>query len=648
MFRKSTVPLLAAFTLTFVVCGCSSSVRPAASPATGKSATSFTTPPTGVVAAVSVVDGTTLVEVTVTTSTPVEAGTLWRVSPPNQPAALKAVLQTLAAQPGPGRIMSRVIGQTDRQVPVLAGDRALVVDDPTALAGGAEQAVADAAAGRAASDRQQTISVEALRRQFSSDLERVQATQKAAVAQIQAEADRRVATAAVERDAAVSRVRDETAATIARERASLAERIAAGAALERDAASARIAALTAENARLSGQVAALLAGQREVQARIDRSLATQRDLDQRTQVRLNAEIAARAALAAQVVELEARLAGTLSASARSLAGWVTVNHSGPPATDRSSALGDEPVLDRLGRLAAELATTRAALVAAIAERDRVTSEANRLSVELDAARGQVAALEQRLAGATATADRIPELEHRQAEAERQAVLAERRAAAAQIARLEAERSLFELAGVVLRTADAAGWKRIQATIPARLAGRLEGADPGESPVPPIPTSRQPAAGPGQEATKPPDRGPPQAEPGHQPGTSRAVPNSPDGGRPAPAAPAQSEQPHAGQPVPPAATERHAPAPSLETAPPAELVLPPVNRPEPEPALPPTSLPSAGPSLPVTVPAAELALPPVIPTQPAPPVLPPAKPAPVEPASDRPPHQRSAVSEGPTS
>jgi hypothetical protein len=490
---------------------------------TGKAATQAG-PIAANVVTVTVVGGTTLVEITAKDGVAIETGTLFRLASPATPNGMKAVLQ-ITEVPAKGRAVGRVIALSDRNAPVIPGDVAAEVTDPAALATGPTEAALAAGAARDSSAKGADAQAEALRLELNRQLATVQAQHAAALAEVQAAAT--AAQQATDRDHAAALVRQRSAfdGQVAELRAGLADQIAQAVAAATVDDRQRIATLTAENARLGTRIAALAAGTATAERRVAEALAAREAADRAAANRLRAEVAAREAMSAQVVELEARLTGKTSPAAARIAA--------DPA--------GEPVLDKITRLASELAVAQAAQTAAAAELERRNTEITRLAGELASAQTRVGDLEQRMADAEAARSRTAALERDLAAMRAAAEDARSRQAAGDLARLEAERSLFELATSVLRleTQDP-GVRRLQAVLQRRLAGRPEAE-------PTAPPASAPATAPAMEA--PPVK---EAAPAHVATPHEAAPASGH----APAHDAAPAHPHP-HPAPAESTPAHA-------------------------------------------------------------------------------------------
>ena len=228
----------------------------------------------------------------------------------------------------------------------------------------------------------------------------------------------------------VQRREQELRADLAALKTTYAEQVAAGVAAGRLVSDTRIAALETEKDNLSKQVQGLLTRSEEQHTRIAALVSQLADKDHHHAASLRAEVETREQLATRLSELEARLAGKPTST-------LTVLSAEPGR--------GESILARLTRLTDELATEQAKakdLATALATTNGSLTLANEAN----------AALSKQLESLAASDTKASDLAKRLATTSEKLATAEQQRAELELARLEAERQLFDLAARVLRLA----------------------------------------------------------------------------------------------------------------------------------------------------------------------------------------------------
>jgi len=422
MPRRLLVPTLAAFVAFLGGCGETRST-PVTPETPAKQMATTPAPRSGTIATVaSGPDGRTLVEFTLTGST--EAGTPYRVITADG-SRIKGMIQ-VTDLPGAKRAIARVIALTDPADPPAPGDQ---VHELATLADAGTTPAA------AAADPAEDARFTTLRTQYQRLIAEAVARHDADVAAIRTASDARIAEAeaSLRKDLAE---RDRAhAADLAGAKAAGGETALAAVASERETATTRARTAVDERDRLRVEVDRLTTVQEELKRKIERTTAGQTENERTAKAQLTAEREAREQIAGRLAELEKREGGRATATAALL--------SREPGRD-------EGVLERLDRLSAETTVARDRAVrseAAAAEAQEALLACRRSLAETEAARD--AALGK--VGAAADVDaKLATAQDTLAATRNDLAAARERHAAAELARLEAERALYDLSARVLR------------------------------------------------------------------------------------------------------------------------------------------------------------------------------------------------------
>jgi hypothetical protein len=469
--QRATAMLPAALSL-LVLAGCQDEQARAAPPATGPAHQARPAPaertPVHEAAAdlvsVSEAEGRVLVELPLGSAQGIEIGTFFRIYDAADARRLKGMVQiteVIDAQ----RAVARQIALSDRASPFKPGDHAREISDLTKLAdGSAIESSARAEQGRLAqADGQEQQRFAALREQYQRQLAvaesrhvaEMQSLREQQAAQLKASDDQH----AHELELKQLELRTDLATL----KATLSEQVAAGIAADHQAGERRISGMSAEKAALQLQVDGLLKQQGELSLRIASLVKELAGHDRAHGEELRAEVETRELLAARIAELEARVSGKPIS----------------PSVVLSAEPGrNETVLERLARITKELSAEREhakRLEASLAEVQAALTTANQAGKSLEVKVNLLAPDAER--AATLGAD-IERTRTRLQEAERQRD-------ALELQRLEAERSLYDLAARVLRLA---GTSPETVALQARLRdvltpGTLEQPAPAPAPTP---------------------------------------------------------------------------------------------------------------------------------------------------------------------
>ena len=445
MPRRILVPTLAAIVAFCGACGETRSTTaappPEATPKQQPAKPAAAAAEGAVVTVASSPDGRTLVEFTLDGMA--EAGTPYRVLTADH-VRIKGMIQVTDV-PGKGRAIARVIALTDPSDPPAPGDAVRVLDtlaDPGPAPGAT---VADPA------EEQRFVK---LREQYQRLIAEAVSRHDAEMAAVRSAADARVADGEASVRTALAERDRLHGADLAGAKAAGGEIALAAVASERAAANARPRAAVDERDRLRVEVDRLATAQEELKRRNERMVAERTEAERTTTARLTAEREAREQIAGRLAELEKREGGRASATAALL--------TRDPARN-------EGVLERLDRLSAEatVAADRAARAeAAAAEAQEALLMSRRKLAETEAARDAATG---KLAAAAEVDAKLVAAHDGLAAARLELAAAKERHAAAELARLEAERALFDLSARVLRLPRGGGelaalQERLRATL----------------------------------------------------------------------------------------------------------------------------------------------------------------------------------------
>lgn len=446
-------------TALLVLAGCEGA-RPAATPPPTRNdaiAAPAPIPLAGSVATVAEHDGRVLVEFTLAKGKGLEPGSCFRVLAADG-QRIKGMLQVTEV-PSAGRGVARIIALTDRADPPAPGDQVSEITtlaDPGAVT---EQNARDQAGAQAKAGSDDEARFAALRSQYQRLLAEAVARHDADLAEARRACDARIAAAEEARAKDLAERERLHGAELAAARASAGEQALAAAAGERESAAKRAKDAVTERDNLRVQTDQLLAAQDELKRRIERLVAERSEADRSANARLRAEAEAREQLAARLASVERQAGGAASATAALL--------SHDPKRD-------EGILERLDRLSAEatVAADRAKRAeAAAAEAQEALLAARRKLSETEAARD---AAESKVAAAGAVDAQLAKSAEDLRAARSELAAARERQSASDLARLEGERALFDLAARVLRlpkggAEQTALQERLRATMAAQTA-----------------------------------------------------------------------------------------------------------------------------------------------------------------------------------
>lgn len=350
------------------------------------------------------------------------------------------------------RVIAQAIGVTDRSAAFTVGDRVRLADLGAAYADFRKD-LAETSAGAVASDQADQAAYAKLRQQYQDELAR----------SAEAFARQREADLALHQ-AEIAEIQAAHAGAIERLRAELvAEQVAVKAAMGADVAKA----IEAERQRLADRLIALNQENAVLVANAERlgkelALAHQAAIDQQVALtkvreRHQAEILAE-------VETREMLAQRLRAAETSVGAAVAV-----PVLSLDPRRG-ETVLTTLDRTARELEQARGRIVVLEADLAEAQETAARQAKDLADSRERIAALESAERQAGGATRRALDLET-ELEAARAKVKAH------ELARLEAERQLYDIAAHLLAAEDAATIDELQARLRTLVAKMTAGDTP---------------------------------------------------------------------------------------------------------------------------------------------------------------------------
>jgi hypothetical protein len=403
MPRRILVPTLAAIVAFCGACGETRSTSPEPAPAPPQQQPTKPVAVEGTVETVaSSPDGRTLVEFTSEAS--LEAGTPYRVHTADR-KRIKGIIQVTDV-PGKGRAVARVIALTDPSDPPIPGDAVRELDTLADPGPGPVPAAADPA------EEQRFVK---LREQYQHLIALRRTVAEVRVAEVEAG----VRTALAERGHGAEPAEAKTAG---------GEIALAAVASERDAAIANARAAVEERDRLRLDIERLVAAQDELKRRNEQLIAERGEAERATTAQLTSESQAREQLAGRLAELEEREGDRASAAAEAQETLLALRRT----LAETEAARDTALV--------KLATTAESQDALLAlRRTLAETEAAR-----DAALGKLAAVAETEAKLAVAHDALASARIEAASTQ------ERHAAAAELARLEAERALFDLSARVLR------------------------------------------------------------------------------------------------------------------------------------------------------------------------------------------------------
>jgi hypothetical protein len=445
---------------TLLVAACSTS-RPPTDTA-GATAPPAPPPVDCAVAAVREVDGRTMAELPAGSRHGVETGAFLRFYDAKEPGRLKGMLQVTEVA-GPDRSLARIIAASEKGGGIAAGDLVVEVRDlgrltePAAI----ERAARDAGAAGQAADDAERDRFAAVREQYLRELAQARARHERELADLRSGHTRTLDSLTADHAAALDRERLKARTDVAALQAGLGEAVTAAVLAARAQETERTRVLTQQRDALRTRTDALAAENAELARRLEGAVAEQGRLDAQAAARLRAERELREELTVRLGAIEARSEGRPSPALALLSQDPQRDESILERLARLDALAQAERAER-ERIAARLAETQAAGQA-------LASQVERLNGELVAARAAsepLAALRTQVQQLTAAATA----------ADSRAAQAERDRTAGEVARLEAERALYDLAARVLRLPQ--GAEQLQALVRAKLGAGLEaGANP---------------------------------------------------------------------------------------------------------------------------------------------------------------------------
>ncbi len=388
-------------------------------------------PAQGVVVTISTANNQILAELPLGSRQGLEPGSFLRVYAAGSAHLLKGMLQVTEVL-GPERSVARQITLGDRQNPLVPGDQVREVLDLAGLADPAaiEQAARTAAVAGTQQDHLDQARFAILREQLQKELVLAKARYDRDLASVRTQYEAQLTAADAAHALDVQRREQELRTDLAALKTTFAEQVAAGVTTQRQISDARLTTVEIERDNLARQVPLLLTQVEEQNSRITALVGRLADKDREHAANLRAEVETRELLAAKLSELESRLAGKPTSSLNVLSADP---RQGETVLERLTRLTNELAAeqDKAKGLEAALATTRGSL-------SRV-SEAN-------------AALNKQVETLGGSDSKAAALAHQLATTTAKLTTAERQRAELELARLDAERQLYDLAARVLRLA----------------------------------------------------------------------------------------------------------------------------------------------------------------------------------------------------
>jgi hypothetical protein len=375
-------------------------------------------------------NGQTLVEIPLSSSG-LEVGAFMRVYDAHKAHTLKGMVQIQDIIAGK-RAVGRQITLADRQNPLIPGDTVTEVLDLAQLA---DPKTIEQAAQKAANKQQHEAAVEqanhiVLREQYQKELALAQARFDAQVEELRKQYDGQVKASDQVNELVMVKREQELRADLLAVKTTLSEQVSNEVRKITDSYEAKIQAHQIENKNLSKQVETLLVQQYAQNTRIEELVKENASKTSQQRDQLNAEIEARELLTAQLQALEARLSG---------------QHTSTVAVLSADPAHGESVLDRLTRLSNQLSEKErenAGLESALTTTKQTLARITASNTQLVS---EITTLKESLAHMTMTADELQQTKNKLTTVEQQRD-------ELQLARLQAERQLFDLAARVLRLA----------------------------------------------------------------------------------------------------------------------------------------------------------------------------------------------------
>lgn len=389
------------------------------------------TPASATVVTIAAAKDQVLAELPIGAKQGLEPGAFLRVYAPGDGHVLKGMLQVTEVL-GAERAVARQITLADRANPLAPGDQVREVLDLAGLADpkAIEQAAKSASVAADNKDSAEQARYALLREQYQQELVAAKTRYDQDLQSVRQQYEAQLSAADAAHALDVQRREQDLRADLAALKATLTEQVAAGITASRQTSDARIAALEHEKENLAKQVQGLLMQSEEQNTRIAALVTKLADKDREHAANLRAEVETRELLAAKLSELESRLAGKPTSS---LAVLSAEPGRGESVLARLTRLTEELAVEKekAKGLEATLATTRGALTRANDANTTLTKQVEQLGT----ADTKASDLAKQLAD---TSDKLQVAEKQRAELE--------------LARLDAERQLFDLAARVLRLA----------------------------------------------------------------------------------------------------------------------------------------------------------------------------------------------------
>lgn len=389
------------------------------------------TPASALVVTISAAKDQVLAELPIGAKQGLEPGAFLRVYAPGDGHVLKGMLQVTEVL-GPERAVARQITLADRANPLAPGDQVREVLDLAGLADpkAIEQAAKTASVAADHKDSAEQARYALLREQYQKELAAAKTRYDQDLQSVRQQYEAQLSAADAAHALDVQRREQDLRADLAALKATFTEQVAVGVAASRQVSDARLAAAETEKDNLAKQVQGLLTQSEEQNARIQALVDKLAAKDREHAANLRAEVETRELLAAKLSELESRLAGKPTSS---LAVLSAEPGRGETVLERLTRLTNELTAEqeKAKGLEAALATTRGALT-------RATEANTTLSKQVE-----------HLGGSDSKAN---DLAKQLADTSEKLQVAEKQRAELELARLDAERQLYDLAARVLRLA----------------------------------------------------------------------------------------------------------------------------------------------------------------------------------------------------
>lgn len=411
---------------------------------------------TGAIEAVTEHEGTVLTELALGSAQGLEIGSLLRVyGTVGEQQAFKGMLQVTELI-GTGRALARTIGLTDRTAPILVGDTARVADLGAAYADFRRDLARERAVVTGA-DQQQDAAFISLREHYQNELALAAGRFAEQRETDRAQHDQEISELAAAHIAELDRQRAEHDAAMAALRAAMVEEARTAVAADQTQRSERIQALQAEITALTAnadRLGAELVMTRQAAIDLQRDLTKQAERHQRE---IRAEVETRQILQSHVERLDQGNANATPAR--------TILTLDPQR--------GETVLARLERSLTELAQAQARIAAL--EQELATAQENSATTAaaLHEATTRISTLESAAQRSGTATERLLAIEH-------ELTTTREQLARHELARLEAERLLFDITARLLAAEDAVAIDALRERLRQHIAD-LQTAPGGKAP-----------------------------------------------------------------------------------------------------------------------------------------------------------------------